>query len=159
MDPLLQLLKSNARESVHTLAKMLETTPEDVRARLDDFEKKGIIRGYQPILNRDVLDAEQVTAIIEVKLIPERGGGFNHLALRISRFPEVSSAMLVSGQADLLLFVEGRNLHDVAQFVSERLSTIPGVTATATSFMLKTYKHQGVLMDTPNASERLPVSP
>lgn len=159
MDPLLRLLKSNARESVEDLARMLATTPEDVRARLADLETKGIIRGYQPILNRDGMDPDQVTAIIEVKLIPERGGGFNNLALRISRFPEVSTAVLVSGQADLLLFVEGRNLHDVAQFVSEKLSTIPGVTATSTSFLLKTYKHQGVLMDNPNATERLSVSP
>ena len=159
MDPLLELLKLNARESIDTLANMLNTTADDIRSRLTHLEKTGIIRGYQPILNRDELNAEHVTAIIEVKLIPERGGGFNHLAMRISRFPEVTSAMLVSGQADLLLFVEGRNLREVAQFVSERLTTIPGVTATSTSFMLKTYKHQGVLMESQDETERLSVSP
>lgn len=159
MDPLLNLLIVNARESAENLAKMLDTTEEDVRNRLRDMEKKGVIRGYQPILNRDVLETGRVTAIIEVKVAPEREGGFNHIAMRISRFPEVVTAMLISGQADLLLFVEGRNLHDVALFVSERLSTIPGVTATATSFMLKTYKHHGVLMETEDEYERLKISP
>ncbi|MDZ4199139.1 MAG: Lrp/AsnC family transcriptional regulator, partial [Kiritimatiellia bacterium] len=123
------------------------------------LESEGIIRGYQPILNENALARDRVTAIIEVKVVPEREGGFNHIALRISRFPEVATVLLVSGQADLLLFVEGRSLHDVAAFVSERLSTIPGVTATATSFKLKTYKHHGVLMESEDEYERLAISP
>lgn len=159
MDPLLNLLIQNARESVETLARMLDTTEEDVRGRMVELEKRGVIRGYQPILNRDAIDTGRVTAIIEVKVTPEREGGFNRTAMRISRFPEVVSAMLVSGQADLLLFVEGKDLHEVAAFVSERLSTISGVTATSTSFMLKTYKHHGVLMQSEDEYGRLPITP
>ena len=159
MNELLKLLRINARESVENLAKMLDRTPEDVRAEIADLERRGIIRGYQAILNEDATAEEGVTAIIEVKVMPEREGGFNHVAMRISRFPEVVSAHLVSGDADLLLFVEGRTLRDVASFVSEKLAPLPGVTATSTSFLLKTYKKHGVLMETPDEHERIQVSP
>ena len=159
MNELLKLLRINARESVENLAKMLDRTPEDIRAEIADLERRGIIRGYQAILNEDATTEEGVTAIIEVKVMPEREGGFNHVAMRISRFPEVVSAHLVSGDADLLLFVEGRTLRDVASFVSEKLAPLPGVTATSTSFLLKTYKKHGVLMETPDEHERIQVSP
>ena len=159
MDPLLKLLKTRGRESVENLAAMLDTTAAEVAAKMADYEKRGIVRGYQAVMNDEVVEPDTVTAIIEVKLLPEREGGFNHLALRICRFPEVKAAFLVSGQFDLLLFVEGDNLRDVASFVSEKLSPIQGVTATATSFMLKTYKNHGFLMDLPDEYERLKVSP
>ena len=159
MNELLKLLRINARESVENLAKMLDRTPEDIRAEIADLERRGIIRGYQAILNEDATAEEGVTAIIEVKVMPEREGGFNHVAMRISRFPEVVSAHLVSGDADLLLFVEGRTLRDVASFVSEKLAPLPGVTATSTSFLLKTYKKHGVLMEAPDEHERIRVSP
>ncbi len=159
MNELLRLLMINARESVENLAKMLDRTPDEVRAEIADLEKRGIIRGYQAILNEDALGNDRVMAIIEVKVTPEREGGFNHVAMRASRFPEVVSAHLVSGQADLLLFVEGRTLKEVATFVSEKLAPLPGVTATTTSFLLKTYKKHGVLMETPDEYERIQVSP
>jgi len=159
MDALLEILKTNARESAEDLGRMLDLAPDEVRRRIREYEERGIIRGYQAILNEDVAAADRVTAIIEVKMTPEREGGFNRLAMRISQFSEVVSAFLVSGQADLLLFVEGRNLRDVAEFVSEKLSTIQGVTATATSFMLKSYKHRGILMTAQDEYERLKVSP
>lgn len=159
MNELLRLLTINARETVENIAKMLDRTPDDVRAEIADLERRGVIRGYQAILNEDAVAEDRVTAIIEVKVTPEREGGFNHLALRIARFPEVISAHLVSGQADLLLFVEGATLREVAEFVSEKLAPIPGVTATATSFLLKTYKRHGLLMGTPDEYERIQVSP
>ena len=90
------------------IAKMLNTTPEDVSSRIGEYEKKGVIRGYQAILNEDQLDLDRVTAVIEVKITPEREGGFNRIAPRISRFPEVQSVYLMSGAYDLLLFVAGR---------------------------------------------------
>ncbi len=159
MDELLKLIQSNALESHENLARMLGLAPAEVSRRIADYEKRGVIRGYQAILNEDQLDLGKVTAVIEVKVTPQREGGFDTIAERISRFPEVRSAHLMSGTYDLLLFVEGRTLRDVAAFVSERLSTLEGVLSTSTHFMLKTYKRFGVLMHQTATDERLTVTP
>ncbi len=159
MDELLQILQSNALESHEDIARMLGVPVAEINKRIADYEKKGVIRGYQAILNEDQLDLDKVTAVIEVKVTPQRQGGFNTIAERISRFPEVRSAYLMSGAYDLLLFVEGRTLREVAAFVSERLSTLEGVLSTSTHFMLKTYKRFGVLMHQETTDERLSVSP
>jgi len=113
MDELLKILANNALESRETIARMLNLSVEEVEARIREYEKAGIIRGYQAILNEDRLDLDKVTAVIEVKVTPQREGGFDRIAERISRFPEVRSAYLMSGAYDLLLFVEGRNLREV----------------------------------------------
>jgi DNA-binding Lrp family transcriptional regulator len=159
MDELLKLLKSNALESPENMARMLGVSTAEISARIAEYEKRGVIRGYQAILNEDKLDLDKVTAVIEVKVTPQREGGFDTIAQRISRFPEVSSAYLMSGTYDLLLFVEGRTLREVASFVSERLSPLEGVLSTSTHFMLKTYKRFGVLMQQEISDERLSVSP
>jgi DNA-binding Lrp family transcriptional regulator len=159
MDELLKLLQSNALESHENLARMLGLAPAEVSRRIADYEKRGVIRGYQAILNEDQLELDKVTAVIEVKVTPQREGGFDTIAERIGRFPEVRSAYLMSGTYDLLLFVEGPNLRDVAAFVSERLSPLEGVLSTSTHFMLKTYKRFGVLMHQAGSDERLTVSP
>jgi DNA-binding Lrp family transcriptional regulator len=159
MDELLEILQSNALESRENIAKMLGVPTAEVSARIADFEKSGVIRGYQAILNEDKLDLDKVTAVIEVKVTPQREGGFDTIAQRISRFAEVRSAYLMSGTYDLLLFVEGRTLREVAAFVSERLSPLEGVLSTSTHFMLKTYKRFGVLMHQETSDERLSVSP
>ena len=159
MDELLKILQANATESRENIAKMLGVPVADVARRIAAYEKSGVIRGYQAILNEDQLDLDIVTAVIEVKVTPQREGGFNVIAERISRFPEVRSAYLMSGTYDLLLFVEGRNLREVAAFVSERLSPLEGVLSTSTHFMLKTYKRLGVLMESGHAEERLSVAP
>jgi DNA-binding Lrp family transcriptional regulator len=159
MDELLKLLKKNALETPENLAKMLDQPVDEVKARIAAYEKAGVIRGYQAVVNHDQLDIDLVTAVIEVKVTPEREGGFNHIAERISKFTEVQSLYLMSGTFDLLLFVSGRTLKDVAFFVSDKLATIPGVLSTATHFMLKTYKDHDVLMETQDEYERLKVSP
>ena len=159
MDELLKLLQANALEPRENLAKLLDLPLTEVIRRIEDYEGRGVIRGYQAILNVDELELDQVTAVIEVKVTPEREGGFNSIAERISRFPEVRSAYLMSGAYDLLLFVEGRNLREVAAFVSERLSPLEGVVSTSTHFMLKTYKRHGVLMRQDASDERLAISP
>lgn len=159
MDRLIALLKENARISLEDAALQLDMTPEEVATALQELEAAGVIRAYQAIINEDKLEADQVTAVIEVKVTPEREGGFDHIASRISRYPEVTSMYLMSGQYDLMLFVEGPDLRTVATFVSARLSSIPGVTGTATHFRLKTYKHHGVLMEEDGPRERLQVSP
>ncbi len=159
MDELLKLLKENALESPENLARLLNTDAGDVKARIAEYEKAGVIRGYQAIVNEDQLDLNRVTAVIEVNVTPQREGGFNAVAQRISRFEEVQSVYLMSGRFDLLLFIEGKTLQEVAAFVSERLASMEGVTSTATHFMLKTYKRHGVLMENQDDYERLKVSP
>jgi DNA-binding Lrp family transcriptional regulator len=159
MDELLEILQTNALESRENIGRMLGVPAAEVNARIAEYEKSGVIRGYQAILNEDQLNLEKVTAVIEVKVTPQREGGFDVIAHRISRFPEVRSAYLMSGAYDLLLFVEGRNLREVASFVSERLSPLEGVLSTSTHFMLKTYKRFGVLMHQETSDERLSVTP
>lgn len=159
MDELLKLLKTNAKESPENLGKLLGIPAAEVTACIADYEKSGIIQGYQAVINEDKLANAPVTAAIEVRLTAEREGGFNRIAERISRFPEVRSAFLMSGGYDLLLFVSGKTLNEVASFVSEKLSTLGGVVGTATHFMLKTYKRNDVLMHTPDENERPQISP
>jgi DNA-binding Lrp family transcriptional regulator len=159
MDELLKTLKKNALESPANLAKMLGISEADVKARIAKYEDEGIIRGYQAIINEDQLGTDTVCAVIEVKITPEREGGFDRIATRISKFPEVSSLHLMSGAYDLLIFVKGRSLREVAFFVSEKLAPIAGVISTGTHFMLKTYKDHGVTMEIEKENERLKVSP
>jgi len=159
VDELLKILKDNALETPEKIAVMLDISVEDAKAKIADYEKIGIIRGYQAIIDEDKLDLGRVTAVIEVKVTPEREGGFNRIGDRIGKFPEVTSMYLMSGAFDFLLFVEGHNLKEVAMFVSEKLSTISGVTSTSTHFMLKTYKHHGLMMTSEDEYERIKVSP
>ncbi len=114
---------------------------------MDQLKKDRLLLGWRPVLNLAEEDAGVVRAVIEVRITPERGGGFNRLAERISRFDEVESCYLMSGGYDLLVFVNGSSLQKVAGFVSEKLSTLEGVLSTATHFLLRTYKEQGFLLD------------
>jgi len=159
MEKLLELLKQNALETPANLAKMLGLSEAEVKARIQKYEKSGIILGYQAILNEDSLDLSKVEAVIEVKTTPEREGGFDRVAARIAKFPEVEALHLMSGGYDLLVFVRGNDLKEVASFVAEKLATMNGVISTSTHFMLKTYKERGVLMEMQDEQERLKVSP
>jgi len=158
-DPLLQLLRQNARESDDVLAKQLGLTAEEVRQRISDYEREGVIRGFQAVVNTDRIEDDTVRAVIELRVRPEREGGFDRIAQRICKFSHVESMYLMSGRYDLLLFVKGKTLQDVANFVSARLATLDGVLETATHFMLKTYKDNGVLMEGDSHDDRLQVSP
>ena len=159
MDPLLELLKQNARESDEVLAKELGTTEEDVKERIDTYQREGVIRAFQAILNTNLVETKDVHAVIELRIRPEREGGFDRMATRISKFEHVESLFLMSGGYDLLLFVKGKSLQEVANFVSARLAPLDGVISTATHFMLKTYKDQGVLMEGECHDDRLQVCP
>jgi DNA-binding Lrp family transcriptional regulator len=159
MDPLLKLLEEHALRSPEELAKMLDTKPADVKRRIKQYEDDKVILGYKAVINDDKVDTDLVKAVIEVKIQPEREGGFDRIAQRIGKFDDVTSLFLMSGGYDLLIFVEGRSLREVAQFVAEKLATLPGVTSTATHFMLRTYKEQGVLMQEGEEQERLKISP
>jgi len=159
MDSLLKLLRDNAALQPAQLAALLNRPEAEVRAAIKAHEAEGIILGYRTILNEEKLGLETVRAVIEVKITPEREGGFDRLAQRIARYDEVRSCYLMSGGYDLLVVVEGDSLRAVASFVSEKLATLQGVLSTATHFLLKPYKEQGVLMHKDAAEERLAVSP
>lgn len=159
MDPLLQLLKENASLKPTQIAAMLGISEGEVAARVKQFEEDQIILAYRAILNEEKVGGDKVRAIIEVKITPERGGGFDRLAERIAKYSEVQSCYLISGSYDLMVVLEGRNLKEVASFVSEKLSTIQGVLSTSTHFILKPYKEQGVLIRQETAENRLAVTP
>jgi DNA-binding Lrp family transcriptional regulator len=159
MDPLLKLLQENAALKTAQLAGMLNLPESEIAAKVKAYEDDQVILGYRAILNEEKIGEDMVRAVIEVKLTPERGGGFDRLAERIAKHAEVRSCYLMSGGYDLLVVVEGANLREVASFVSQKLSTIQGVVSTATHFMLKIYKEQGTLISAPEHEERLAVSP
>lgn len=159
MDTILPFLRKNARASIADLAKASGLSEKEVAAHIRQLEEDGVICGYQAVVDPQKIAGERVTAVIEVKITPEREGGFNKLAERIARFPEVQSCYLMSGGYDLLVMVEGRNLQEVAGFVSEKLSTIKGVLSTATHFRLKAYKEMGVELHSEAGPQRLAVSP
>jgi DNA-binding Lrp family transcriptional regulator len=159
MDRLLELIKANARLPLDALAQQLGEAPESVAARIDDYEQRGVIRGYQAVINTELVDDDSVRAAIELRIRPAQDGGFDRIANRVSRFDQVESMFLMSGGFDLLLFVKGRNLQEVARFVSSKLANMEGVLSTSTHFMLKTYKDQGVLLEQQDRDERLQVVP
>lgn len=159
MEPLLKLLRDNASLKPSQLASMLGVPEAEVAARIKAYEAEHVILGYRTVLNEEKLGVESVRAVIEVKITPERGGGFDRLAERIAKYAEVQSCYLMSGGYDLLVMVEGDSLREVATFVSEKLATVQGVISTATHFILKPYKEQGVLMKRDLNEERLAVAP
>lgn len=158
-DPLLQLLSTKARYSAEELAEILRLQPEEVEAKIADWEKEGAILGYHAVIDAEKVGELGVSAFIEVKVTPERGGGFDRMAMRIARFDQVDSCYLISGGYDLLVVVEGKGLREVARFVSEKLSTIEGVLSTATHFSLKAYKEKGFVFEQEQSESRLLVTP
>lgn len=158
-DPLLELLRRKARFTHQELADLLSLDKDAVAVRLAAWEADGTIRGYHAVIDPEAAGDDSVSAFIEVKISPERGGGFDRLAMRIARFDQVVSCYLASGGYDLMVVVEGGDLREVARFVSEKLSTLDGVLSTATHFRLKTYKESGFIFEREVAVERLAVSP
>ena len=159
MEPLLKLLRENASYSSAQLAQLLDMEESEVKTRIQALEDDRTILGYMALINDEKIPVDRVRAVIEVKLTPEREGGFNHFASRIARHREVTACYLMSGSYDLLAFVEGESLKDVASFVSEKLSTLQGVVSTSTHFMLKPYKEHGMLLASDESNQRLHVAP
>jgi DNA-binding Lrp family transcriptional regulator len=158
-DPLLQLLRRQARTTDRELADLLSMEPAMIAGRVAGWEGDGTILGYHAVIDPEATGDTSVSAFIEVKVTPERGGGFDRLAMRIARFDQVVSCYLASGGYDLMVVVEGTDLREVARFVSEKLSSLDGVISTATHFRLKTYKENGFLFEREATAERLAVSP
>lgn len=162
MNPVLKLLTEGGSLTTSQMAKVAGMTEAEVQQHLEQLKKDKIFLGWRPVLDlsHEAAAAAAVRAVIEVKITPERGGGFNRFADRIARFDEVESCYLMSGGYDLLVFVKGASLQKVASFVSEKLSTIEGVLSTSTHFMLRCYKEQGFLLHTDEAQgSRLNVAP
>ena len=157
-EKIVALLRSNARLSAEEIAAELSVETSEVVSAVNEMEKSGVIRGYTAIVADDAPGSEsRVKALIEVKVTPSRDGGFDRVARRIAKFPEVTDLSLLSGSYDLLLTVEGASLQQVANFVSDKLATIEGVISTATSFQLKKYKESGMVMQSDEEYERLKI--
>lgn len=162
MNPVLKLLLEGGGLTTAQIAQVAGLTELEVNQHLEQLKKDKIFLGWRPVLDlsREAAAAAAVRAVIEVKVTPERGGGFNRFAERIARFDEVESCYLMSGAYDLLVFVKGASLQKVAGFVSEKLSTVEGVLSTSTHFMLRCYKEQGYLLETDEGpATRLDVVP
>jgi len=160
MDDLLKLLQENATAPREDLAGQLGISSDEVIERIKQYEKDGVILGYQAILDSEKInDNNSITAVIEVRITPERGEGFDHLAGRIARFEQVQSCYLVSGGFDLMVIVHGQSLKEVATFVAKKLSPLSGVVSTCTHFQLKCYKANGFLTEQLVDEERLAVAP
>jgi DNA-binding Lrp family transcriptional regulator len=159
MDELLKLLRDDASLTPGQIAARLNRDESEIDSRIKSMEEDGVILGYRTVINENKLEVDLVRAVIEVKITPEREGGFDRLASRIAKFDEVRSCYLMSGGYDLMVVVEGSDLKAVSSFVSEKLATIQGVISTVTHFMLKPYKEQGILMGGEFSDEKLAVSP
>ena len=159
MDPLLELLHSNSKLTSSELAERLGRSEGEISDQIRAYEDDGTILGHHAVIDQEKAGNHNVSALIEVKLTPERKGGFDRIARRIAKFDQVSNCYLMSGGYDLAVIVDGQDLREVALFVSEKLSSIEGVTSTATHFQLKVYKQSGFLADAEPERERLPVAP
>ena len=155
---LLEILEQDSRISLKDLSVMLGESEEAIAKEMREMEDEKIIAGYHTMINWDKTDDEKVTALIEVKVIPQRDEGFDKIAKRIYEFEEVSSVYLMSGAFDLTVIVEGRTMKEVALFVRQRLAVLDPVTSTATHFVLKRYKYDGIICSKPHKDEREVIS-
>lgn len=157
---ILDILSKNSRIKTADIADMLDTTAEEIKSSIQEMEDANVICGYPTLINWDNTDCEIVTALIEVKVAPQRGRGFDKIAQRIYQFEEVTSVFLMSGGFDLTVIIEGRSMKEVAQFVSDKLATLDTVMSTSTHFVLKKYKEHGLVMnDGKHDDERMLIVP
>ncbi len=147
MKEILEILEKNSKATTGEITAMTGYSEAEVADAIAEFEKNGTIRGYKAVINWDKTDRDFVTALIEVKLTPQRDKGFDRMAARIYKYPQVRACYLMSGSYDLTVIVEGAGLKEVAMFVSEKLSVIDGVLSTATHFVLKKYKDGNILLE------------
>lgn len=157
-EKILRNLEANSRIDLHELSVMLGASDAEVANEIAEMEKEHIICGYTTLINWDNTDKEIVTALIEVKVTPQRGIGFDSIAERIAKFPEVTSVYLMSGGFDFMVLIEGKSMKEIARFVFDKLSTLETVNSTSTHFVLKKYKDHGVDLVETKKDERMLVS-
>ncbi len=160
MNRILEILEKDARSTPEEIARMIKMKPNAVRNEIKKMEKSGIILKYKAIINKELLREEDgyVRALIEVKVAPQKNLGFEHIAERIYQFQEVTSCYLMSGTYDLLVVVEGKNIHKISNFVAEKLSPLEHVRGTVTHFILKKYKEDGDILRRANSDKRQAIS-
>jgi DNA-binding Lrp family transcriptional regulator len=160
MEEILEILEKDARLTPEEIAKMLKKKSQEVRLAIKKYEKEGVILKYKAVINKDLVRDEDsgVRALIEVNIIPQKDAGFDKIAERIYSFPEVTSCYLISGTYDLLVIVEGKNIHTVSSFVAEKLSCLENVRGTSTHFLLKKYKEDGVILKHREENKRIAIS-
>ncbi|MBQ7972682.1 MAG: Lrp/AsnC family transcriptional regulator [Lachnospiraceae bacterium] len=156
---ILTIIEKDSRIDLKELAVMLGKEEIDVVNEIAAMEKEGIICGYHTLIDWEKTSIEKVSALIEVRVTPQRGQGFDNIAERIYNYPEVNSVYLISGAYDLLVTLEGKSLKEVSNFVSDKLSTLDTVLSTATHFILKKYKDHGTVLTQKNLDERLKFTP
>ena len=154
MDKLIRILSENSNYTLSELALMLGEKEEEISSRIKEYEKSGIIKGYRAIINYEEVDNSGVTAYIELKVTPQKEKGFDEIAEKIMGFEEVSSVYLMAGTYDLALIVKGDTIQDISSFVSRKLSALDGILSTATHFILKRYKDDGVILTDMPEDER-----
>ena len=158
-EKILSIIEKNSRVDIKELAIILGVPEIDVANELKAMEEEGVICGYHTLIDWEKTSIEKVSALIEVRVTPQRGQGFDTIAERIYKYPEVNSVYLISGGYDLLVSLEGKSLKEVSSFVSNKLSTLDAVLSTATHFILKKYKDHGTIMTKKYEDERMKVTP
>lgn len=158
-EELLSIIEKNSRMDLKELAVILDAEEIDVVNELAALEAEGIICGYHTLINWENTSLEKVTALIEVRVTPQRGQGFDNIAERIYNYPEVQSVYLISGGYDLMVILEGKSLREISNFVSDKLSTLEAVLSTATHFILRKYKDHGTILTKKYDDEREMITP
>lgn len=158
-EKILNFIEKNSRVDLKELAVLLGMNEVDVANELAAMEAEGIICGYHTIIDWEKVTEERVNALIEVKVTPQRGKGFDEIAERIYKYPEVSACYLMSGGFDLLVSIEGKSLKEISMFVSQKLSTLDSILSTTTHFILKKYKDHGTIMHRKYEDERMIMTP
>lgn len=158
-EELLKIIERNSRIDLKELAVILGVEEMDVVNELQALEEQGIICGYHTMIDWEKTSKEKVSALIEVRVTPQRGQGFDSVAERIYKYPEVESVYLISGSYDLMVILEGKTLREVSSFVSDKLSTLESVLSVATHFILRKYKDHGTVLDKKKEDEREMITP
>lgn len=158
-EQILQIIEKNSRVDIGELAVILGAEEIDIANELKKMEEEGVICGYHTLIDWEKTNIDKVSALIEVRVAPQRGQGFDNIAERIYKYPEVNAVYLISGGYDLLVSLEGKSLKDVSSFVSDKLSTLDSVLSTATHFILKKYKDHGTILGKKRVDEREKIMP
>ncbi len=158
-EKILSIIEKNSRIDLKELAVILGVEEADIVNEMEQMEKEGVICGYHTLIDWEKTSAEKVNALIEVRVTPQRGNGFDSIAEKIYKYSEVHAVYLISGGYDLLVSLEGKSLKEISTFVSEKLSTLDSVISTATHFILKKYKDHGTILTRKEVDERMQVTP
>ena len=158
-DAVLGVLRENARASSEDIARQTDSDPETVEAIIDELEAAGVVRGYQAVIDRNQLESQPVRATVELNVTLDRETGYDDIAERIARFPQVKSLSLVSGDFDFMMEVEDESMQEVSAFISDKVAPVPEITQTVTHYVMDSYKEQGIEMGDGDEDDRLSVSP